>query len=62
MSENFYALTIGDWSYDGHSLYRQYAIKTNETLENIRVSSCSANLFCEESDDYHGDREDEEEE
>lgn len=33
---NLYALTIGDWSCDGHSLYRQYAIKTSETLENLR--------------------------
>jgi hypothetical protein len=33
---NLYALTIGDWSCDGHSLYRQYAVQTNETLENLR--------------------------
>lgn len=46
MSENLYALTIGDWSCDGHSLYRQYAIKTNETLENIREAYFKS---CQES-------------
>lgn len=35
-NENLYTLTIGDWSCDGHSLYRQYAIQTNETLVSIR--------------------------
>lgn len=34
--ENMYVLTIGDWSCDGHSMYRQYGIKTNESLENLR--------------------------
>lgn len=34
-NKNLYALTIGDWSCDGHSLYRQYAVQTNESLEAI---------------------------
>jgi len=46
MNKNLYALTIGDWSCDGHSLYRQYAIKTNETVENIRAAYFKS---CQES-------------
>lgn len=37
-NKNLYALTIGDWSCDGHNLYRQYAVQTNESLESIRAA------------------------